>query len=277
MGQSMQDSRQYFLMFIISMMMLGTGPINAQVNTESLRKTIQEPGFHFNLGATLNLMDGNRNLFQTQIKTRFDQVQPWGHLFLVSNYKMSSKDETIFVNQGFAHLRFMKKLTPGYSGEVFSQLEFNEFIRLSQRTLVGAGLRFNHSSLIGRHHSSKAPLSMVFGLGLMLERESIDVGSDASAGDPVHGDLAELLRSSNYFVLAYALRENVNIQFTTYYQVDTKRIQDYRLLSQSLIEVGLGKRLALTSELNIRYDSEAPGGVKARDLEYTQGLTFKFK
>ena len=277
MGQSMQDSRKYFLMFIICMIMLEAGPINAQVNTESLRKTIQEPGFHFNLGATLNLMDGNRNLFQTQIKTRLDQVQPWGHLFFVSNYKMSSKDEAVFVNQGFAHLRFMKELTPRYSGEVFSQLEFNEFIRLNQRTLVGGGLRFKHSSLAGRHHTGQAPLSMVFGLGLMLERESIDIGSDASTGDPIHGNLAELLRSSNYFVLAYAPRENVNIQSTTYYQVDTKRLQDYRLLSQSLIEVGLGKRLALTSELNIRYDSEPPGGVKSRDLEYNQGMTYKFK
>ncbi len=273
----MQESRQYFFRFILGMIMLGTGTIIAQVNTESLRKTIQEPGFHFNLGATLNMMDGNRNLFQTQIKTRFDQVQSWGHLFLVSNYKMSSKDETVFVNQGFAHLRFMKELTHSYSAEVFSQLEFNEFIRLNQRALVGAGLRFNHSGLSGKHHSRKNPLSMVLGLGLMLERESIDIGSDGTAGDPVHGDLAELLRSSNYFVLAYAPRENINIQSTTYYQVDTQRFQDYRLLSQSLIEMGLGKRLALTSELNIRYDSEPPGGVKTRDMEYTQGITFKFK
>ena len=273
----MQKRSYIFFTLIISMMILGTGPISAQVNTETLRKTTQEPGFHFNLGATLNLMDGNRNLFQTQVKTRLDQVQPWGHLFLVSNYKMSSKDETVFVNQGFAHLRFMKELTPGYSAEVFSQLEFNEFIRLNQRALVGAGLRFKHSGLAGNDNSRKVPLSMVLGLGLMLERESIDIGTDATAGDPVHGDLAELLRSSNYLVLAYAPHENINIQSTTYYQVDTQRIKDYRLLSQSLIELGLGKRLALTSELNIRYDSEPPGGVKSRDLEYNQGMTYKFK
>ena len=273
----MKKRRPYFFTLVMSMMLMGSGPIRAQVNTESLRKTIQEPGFHFNLGATLNLMDGNRNLFQTQIKTRLDQVQPWGHLFLVSNYKMSSKDETVFVNQGFAHLRFMKELTPRYSAEVFSQLQFNEFIRLNQRALVGAGLRFNHLSFVKKENTGKAPLSLVFGLGLMLERESIDIGSDASTGDPVHGDLAELLRSSNYLVLAYAPHENLNIQSTTYYQVDTKRFQDYRVLSQSLIEVGLGKRLALTSELNYRYDSEAPGGVNAWDLEYNQGMTFKFK
>lgn len=260
--------------FII--LMLALGSLSAQVNTESLRKTIQAPGFHFNLGANLNMMEGNRNLFQTQIKTRLDQVQPWGHLFLVTNYKMSSKDETVFVNQGFAHLRFMKELTPRYAGEVFSQLEFNEFIRLNQRTLMGAGVRYKRAGP-EQGDTRKHPLSMVLGLGLMLERESIEVGADASAGDPVHGELAELLRSSNYFVLAYAPRENINIQSTTYYQVDTRRFQDYRLLSQSLLEVGLSKRLALTSELNLRYDSEPPGGVNARDLEYTQGLTFKFR
>ncbi|NQV42267.1 MAG: DUF481 domain-containing protein [Candidatus Marinimicrobia bacterium] len=273
----MKQHRQTLFTFILSMIILGTASISAQVNTESLRKTIQEPGFHLNLGATLNMMDGNRNLFQTQIKTRLDQVQHWGHLFLVSNYKMSSKDETVFVNQGFAHLRFMRGLSPGYTGEVFSQLEFNEFIRLKQRTLVGAGVRFKYSGFTGQDSNSKAPLSMVFGLGLMLERESIDIGSDESAGDPVHGDLAELLRSSNYFVVAYALRENLNIQSTTYYQVDTQRFQDYRVLSQSLVVVGLGKRLALTSELNVRFDSEPPGGVNAWDLEFNQGLTYKFR
>lgn len=272
----MQASRKYLYTFIISMVMQATGPIQAQVNTESLRSSIQDPGLHFKLAATLNLMDGNRNLFQTQIKTRLDQVQPWGHLFFVSNYKMSRKDETLFVNQGFAHLRFLKELSGGYTGEIFSQLEFNEFIRLNQRTLLGGGLRIKRSGFV-ENNSSKAQLSMVFGLGFMVERESIDIGADASAGDPVHGDLAELLRSSNYFVLAYTPWDKVNIQSTTYYQVDTKRFQDYRLLSQSLLEVGLSKRLSLTTELNIRYDSEAPGGVKPRDLEYTQGFSFKFK
>ena len=260
---------------VLAILLLGSGPISAQVNTESLRKTIQETGLHFNLGGTLNMMDGNRNLLQTQVKTRLDLVQNWGHLFLVSNYKMSRKDETVFVNQGFAHLRFIKPLTSITSLEVFSQLEFNEFIRLNQRALLGAGVRLKHSRLVGENRSNT--LSMVLGLGFMLERENIDIGSDETSGDPVHGALAELLRSSNYLVVAYAPLENVNIQSTTYYQVDTQRFQDYRLLSQSLVEVGLGKRLALTSELNIRYDSEAPGGVKPRDLEYTQGITFKFR
>ena len=269
----MQSSRPLFFTLILSMFMLGAGTIVAQVNTESLRKTIQEPGLHFNLGATLNMMTGNRNLFQTQIKTRFDQVQTWGHLFLVSNYKMSSKDETVFVNQGFAHLRYMREFTPSYTGEIFSQLEFNEFIRLNQRTLMGAGLRIKRSAL----NEKGSQLSVVFGLGFMLERESIDSGPDASLGDPIHGDLAELLRSSNYFVLAYSPWDHVTIQSTTYYQVDTQRFQDYRLLSQSLLEVGLGKRLALSTELNIRYDSEAPGGVQSQDLEYTQGVSFTFK
>lgn len=271
----MKQYRQTLFTVVLSTMLLGTVPISAQVNTESLRKTIQETGLHFNLGATLNMMDGNRNLLQTQIKSRLDLVQNWGHLFLVSNYKMSSKDETVFVNQGFAHLRFMKGLTPLTTAEVFSQLEFNEFIRLNQRALLGAGIRLRHSGLAGENSSST--LSMVLGLGLMMEKESIDIGSDATSGDPVHGALAELLRSSNYLVVAYTPLDNVNIQSTTYYQVDTQRFEDYRLLSQSLIEVGLGKRLALTSELNIRYDSEAPGGIKPRDLEYTQGITFKFK
>ena len=270
----MQVSKHYINSLIITMVLITAVPLSAQVNTESLRKTTQEPGLHLNLGATLNIMDGNRNLFQTQIKTRLDQKQTWGHLFLVSNYKMSSKDETVFVNQGFAHLRFMREFTPVYSGEVFSQLEFNEFIRLNQRTLMGTGLRIKRSR---QGENGSAPLSMVFGIGFMLERESIDSGSDNAAGDPVHGDLAELLRSSNYFVMAYAPRDNLHIQSTTYYQVDVQRLEDYRLLSQSLIEVGLGKRLALTTELNIRYDSEAPGGVKARDLEYTQGISFRFK
>jgi hypothetical protein len=271
----MLERRLNLFMLKISMMMLLSGSIFAQVNTESLRKKIEEPGIHFKLGATLNMMDGNRNLLQTQIKSRLDQVQPWGHLFLVTNYKMSSKDEKLFVNQGFAHLRFMRKLSSHYTGEVFSQMEFNEFIRLNQRTLAGAGLRFKHARLADQNRM--ASLSMVFGMGVMLERENIDSGSDATAGDPVHGDLAELVRSSNYFVLSYSPGRNLNLQSTTYYQVDVQRFQDYRLLSQSLVTVGLGKRLAFTSELNLRYDSEPPGGINDWDMEFNQGLTYKFR
>ncbi|UCH11256.1 MAG: DUF481 domain-containing protein [Fidelibacterota bacterium] len=245
----------------------------AQVNTEAMRKEDLEPGAHINLGGSVGYTDGNSNLFQNRSKLRLDYVQDWGHLFLVANYRLGSKDKTNFINKGFTHFRAAKPLWPALSAELFLQKEFNEFLQLQDRQLVGLGLRIKWHQL-EPFHGKFEHLQLATGVGFMHEREAIDIGPDGTQGDPVHGDLAKLVRSTNYIVLGWKPKESLRILTTGYFQIDTRRTQDYRLLSQTTLKVSVTKRLAITIDMNLRYDSEPPGDVEAFDIDLTNGFEY---
>jgi len=247
--------------------------LSAQVNTEALRKEDLSPGLHTTLGADLGYIAGNSSLLQLKSNLRFDYRNGGNHFFLVTQYQQGSTD-TLFINKGFAHLRGVKVLKPHLQIEGFLQREFNDFINLEDRQLAGGGLRIRWRQPEGPAETP-IPLQLNTGIGLMWEREQIDTTGQAS-GDPEHGAVASLVRSTNYFVVSWQLDDRLTLFSTTYYQVDLRRSSDYRVLWEGRLGFTITKRLALTINLNLRYDSEPPGEIKSYDLEITNGLSYRF-
>ncbi len=245
----------------------------AQVNTEALRREDLSPGLHTTLGADLGLIAGNSNLLQLKSNLRFDYRKGGNHFFLVTQYQQGRTD-TLFINKGFAHLRGVRALRPRLQVEGFLQREFNEFIALEDRQLAGGGLRIRWRE---RQTSSdkSSPLQLNTGIGLMWEREQIDTTSQAP-GDPEHGAVASLVRSTNYLVVRWQLDDRLTLFSTTYYQFDLRRMSDYRVLWEGRLNFTITKRLSLTVNLNLRYDSEPPRGIKPLDLEITNGVSYSF-
>jgi len=241
----------------------------AQVNTEALRKETLSPGLHTTLGADLGCIAGNSNLFQLRSNLRFDYLTGGNHFFLVTQYQRGSTD-TLFINKGFAHLRGVKSLSPRLHIEGFLQREFNEFINLEDRQLAGGGLRIRWLQRQGPSEKPP-PLQLNTGIGLMWEREQIDTTGQESNVKPV----TDIIRSTNYFVVRWQLDDRLALFSTTYYQVDLRRFSDYRVLWEGRLGVTLTKRLSLTLNLDLRYDSEPPEGIEPYDLEITNGISYR--
>jgi len=266
--------RRLQLLFILGSL-LSAGHLQAQINTEALRKQDLGLGSHFLLGANLSFIQGNSSIFQSHLKSRWDYILERSNFFIILNQKISRKDDKVFINQGFGHIRGVKNLTHKLQSELFLQQEYNEFINLQSRKLIGLGIRVKSQEPV-KAPSNPTPLICVLGISFMFEQEAMDAGPLGLLGDPVHGELARLLRSSNYVVVNWAPSPSLNITTTTYYQVDTRRLADYRMLSQSQARLGLTEKLALNFTLNMRYDSEPPATIKNLDLEFSQGLTYSF-
>jgi len=264
------------LPLLLFILVLISGQLLGQVNTESMRKAELEQGTHVSLGVNLAYMEGNSQIFQSRFRGRLDYVQTGGHLFLVANQKVSTKDEIIYINQGFAHLRAIRPLSTTMDVEFFLQQEYNEFISLKSRKLAGSGIRIN-SPTFARDSDRPQKFSSTIGLGFMYEREAIGNDSYIFSGDPVHGSLAKLFRSTNYLVLRWMFSDMANFQSTSYYQVDVQRFADYRILSNSQLNLNLTQNLVINLNLNFRYDSEPPAHIHDMDLEFSQGLSYHFK
>ncbi len=260
-----------------------TAPAAAQVNTENMRVGANEPGWGgtFDLNSSLQRGNTEREVLGAGVRLQYawpppaeaegddaggdDAAEgPANTLFMTSNYSFTRLNDNRFVNNALTHLRFIRRHSPRVSYELFSQHQFNEFIRLEQRLLLGGG---------GRFQVLEAPRTEIFlGTGYMLERETLDLPAELP-----EARRSEHHRSTNYLTVRYNSEdERFRLVETVYVQTRVDRLQDYRLLSETSFEIQLLRRLALAINLNVTHDSEPPIGVKETDVVLSNSLRYSF-
>ena len=252
---------------IVSVLLLfSAGQLSAQVNTEAMRKAELEPGLHTQINLDLSLIAGNSSLTTVSSSFRLDYLQPLSHSFLVGSLQHGSGSKERIINKGFIHLRRTRKIIGHLSGEGFIQQEFNEFIRLKNRNLVGGGVRVQW---LRKQESENK--TTVFGLysghGVMWEREQIDIPAD-----PV----SNFVRSTNYLLLGWQPDKRVLFQATTYFQPRVADFNDFRVLFDGSMIVTVTGKFSVAVKVFSRYDNDPPVGVKSYDIELTNGLIYAF-
>ena len=141
--------------------------LQGQVNTEAMRSEDNSDGFNNRFNLDLGFEKVNSEVLDIAGEYRLDYVKQKNfHSFMVINLENGYEQKTdlpktIITNKGFAHLRITKNLFTNYQMEVFTQYEFNEFLLLNDRYLLGTGLR------IGLQKSELS--STYIGIGLMVE------------------------------------------------------------------------------------------------------------
>ena len=113
----------------------------AQVNTEEMRKLELKTGLTVTGVLNLQIAKGNSEFFNYNSQLRFDYRKNKWYTFLISDFKKGKLDDNKFINKGFTHYRNVFSFDKTITSEIFLQIEYDEFIKLKQRELVGAGLR----------------------------------------------------------------------------------------------------------------------------------------
>jgi hypothetical protein len=253
-------------MRLLILLLLLTLPAAAQVNTEVLRRTAMTEGIETRLGINFAYNAGNTSFLKLSGNARVDYLSGEWYIFTVGNYERGLKDTLLFINRGFAHLRFVRDVVPGLRAELFGQTEFNEFIRLKDRNLVGLGGRI---TLLdgGERPDTASWMTLHLGIGGMSERETT---SGEGAGTTA------LVRSTNYLSLSWHFDERSSFGMTGYLQPSLRDIDDRRALFDASLSFGLGGVLAWNSSIRYRHDTEPPPGIRPFDLELANGITATF-
>jgi len=184
----------------------------------------------------------------------------------VIQYQRGNEDQEDFINKAFLHLRLIRRFDRRISGEFFGQKEFNDFILLKDRILIGGGIRVDLLSNDSGPGEDR-PVRLFLGSGAMWENEEIDT-------DPVTE--TRFFRSTNYVSLAWRADERVTLNTVAYYQVRFRDIEDYRILLESGFGFDLTESFAFQAGLNLRFDSDPPDGVKRHDIDFRNGLRLSF-
>jgi hypothetical protein len=149
--------------------------------------------------------------------------------------------------------------------ETFGQKEFNDFIRLKDRNLIGGGVRI---SLLNRVPDEDEALSLHIGIGGMFENEVENNDS---------GEIrTNLVRSTNYLSFRWKIKRDLAFGAIGYYQVALAEAADFRVLGDASLQFGITEALSFTAGLHLRYDNEPPPDVERHDLELKNGIVVTF-
>jgi hypothetical protein len=265
---------------LVTALLVGVAtPATAQVNTEKLRSTGTE-GFSGAVDFSLFVRRGNVDLTRvgTGLRTQYETLhapeattsttvaprrRPKDLVLLIGNLTLGIRKGERYLNDGFSHLRWTRMWIPVVGSEIFAQAQYNEFLRLRQRVLLGAGARATPID------ASWGEISL--GTAAMFELEEID--EELGIDEPT----TTVGRWSNYLSLKLYLGDpNVGVVNTIYVQPRLDEFSDYRVLSEGEVTVGVTEALAFVVSVSILYDSEPPEAVEKLDLTIKNSLSVSF-
>lgn len=236
---------------------------HAIVNVEGLRRVPEKDGFSGRLDMSLSGDTGNTETFSGSIGTRLQWKQgPVTDLFIL-NYDYGESGNVTDVNNGFAHLRHIVQVTGNRAYEAFTQIETDDFARLTFRGLLGAGVRY-------RVHEDDNDKTVV-GLGAFHAWETLEEQEGVS-----DGGTDQFWRANVYLVLNYQLNDRVSAISTTYYQPALEALSDARVLEEAGLKVKLADDLDLKISLEVVHDTRPPETVKKTDISYSSGIEYHF-
>lgn len=143
------------------------------------------------------------------------------------------------VNRQIVLGRFIQKFRPFLDGEIFAQIQADEFLLLQRRSVIGSGLRVQALQ--------KNWISIYFGTGLLAEAQQF---KDLQ--------LEERLRVSTYTSGQIPLSESLSIGFTFYHQPDLFDASDLRNAHSISLTSQMTEHLSLQFSVTDRYYSNAP-------------------
>ncbi len=112
---------------------------------------------------------------------------------------------------------------------------------------------------------------MAVAVAYMFEREELSLPPGS-----LHPIRTSSHRLSSYVTGAYRSETRFTVSGTVYAQPRLDAWEDYRLLGDGSLRVGLTTSVAVNLSLSLRYDSEPPDGRDGLDLRYSSGLSIEF-
>jgi hypothetical protein len=229
------------------------------VNIESKRMRSDTTGWMGSAEASFQLAKNIESIFDLGAKLQF-QFKQKNYLWLFLNeYRLIKGGDNKYVNSGFAHIRYNHKITKELlRWEVFTQIQYNGVLDIGLRYLAGTGPRFKiYDSDVFRFYCAAL---------YMFEYEE-------NTGKTI---FLRNHRISSYITLTLDLGKTEFVN-TTYYQPNIKDFKnDYRIQSQTDLNIGVTEDLLFKTGFSFRYESRPLPGIPKITYYLSNGLIFQF-
>lgn len=241
--------------------------IYPQVNIERYYRDNTREGFMFSNAFGLNIASGNTNYLELTDRFRVDYNGPRTDYFTIVEYNLRTSSGQTSAHRGFIHFRTIHDLDEHavMMAEGYLQQQFDEFLLLRSRTLLGGGFRFNPVNLADSAWKARAKMRLFVGTGVFLEHESYSTRPRQTIS---------VMRSSSYLSLLWDPGKNFNINMVNYFQPALSDFNNYRYALNLSMSTPINERWLFIMSAEFFYRSEPVGGKKPNDLEIKN--TFRF-
>ena len=176
----------------------------------------------------------------------------------VGSYDIFKADKDNLLDKSFQHIRFNRKMNKKLIGEVFVQNQYNRKLSVASRQLVGLGPRV---SLL-----EKDKVNCNLATLIMHEHEII---SDTAL---VNDDF----RLSTYVSAEILVSKSAQLIHTTYWQPAVLNFGDFRISSQTNIQLKITKALNYRLTYKVLYDSFPAPEVPNLSYSLLNEILYKF-
>lgn len=233
--------------------LLGLNASRAQiVNIENSRLSETQQGWQGLIDFRFNAVKNNIALLQLSNKLRLQYTQERNRVLFLSDLNLSISDDLSFERNAFQHIRYGYMVDSIFILESFVQNQFDRIQLINQRTLLGQGVRFRYLQ--------RGIIRSFFGFTYMLEYEDELITERQNLNS----------RLSSYLNLKLSIENWFSLYNTTYFQPLMLDWSDYRISSNSLLEIRANESFSVTFNINVVYDSNPV------DDPSVQNLNFKF-
>lgn len=249
---------RYFCLVITGLM---CNLIMAQgvVNSEKLF-TSDVDKFSLVLSPNIDLQSGNSDVFESNISlSSLYKINPKHWLKISAGLDLIVEDKENISNDKFVQIRHTYSLNKWSHTFTFYQLQSNFSLGVSQRSLIGSGIRFKPIN--------KNNFKYDVGLGLMHESEEYQLDVDNS--------IMFRVTSMSIIKFNYDFLELKNI---TYFQPSLDSFSDFRIMNEFDISFEINNWLSYELNYIIRFDNQKPIFLEEKIDNYiTSGFNFKIE
>ena len=169
--------------------------------------------------------------FGTSINLQYHEGR--NKLMFVGDIFYLISDSFVVDDNAYAHLRYNYQINSLVTFEAYLQSQFNRILKISSRTLGGAGVRLN---LLADKHNK-----LFYGLSLLYEHQ-------VDKPDQLEWSA---VRASTYLTYHFQITHFAELANTFYYQPNIRNIYDKRLLDEFSIMIDATKWLTFESSFYI--------------------------
>ncbi len=229
------------------------------VNVEKSRKENKE-GIQGFIQLNLSLTQNTRQIFETGTQAHIQYNKNQHTILLLNTLNFMRLEGDDLINNGFQHLRYNYNFSNEFfTFEVFTQHQYNSIRLLQRRFLLGAGPRLR----IWENDQ----FAFFFAPLVMFESEVFNDEKNTKT-DKIKGDF--------YISASYELDKRISFSHTTYYQPDFEYFDQFRLSSETGLEMKFNEKFSFVVSYDLAYDSHPPGDIPKLFYVLKNGIQYGF-
>ncbi len=247
-----------FFTLVISLFWLAAS--HAITNIESERLNNTEYGTRGNISLSLDGRIGSSD--KVALGTSVNIIRAFKHeeWITILSRDYAEVDREVNTDETFLHLRHLRKHTPNWGHEFFTQYQEDRFSFLAQRILLGAGIRYTPSTkdkLQANH----------FGAGLFYETEDyVSISNENEKG----------IRLNLYWAFKNKLNDITTYTSTLYFQPKIDDLSDEKGLWQNALTISVTSTISLSLNWDVEYDTQTPSVASDAETRYDSVLIYNF-